>query len=187
MLFRAEAFALWQTRLMMERRAIQEFVQSGEFPENPAFTGIFGVSVSETLRQRLATPVPEKLEAEIRAILERKGDTPVDLKSIPSVIPHDTFPELVRRGWEHIYGRWSYEGIHSMYGGSGGLLMVLGIKQLNPNAEPIQGSTPPKTPHTLQVQFGEIRGPASATSASDERALRLILGDLFAAFLEERP
>jgi hypothetical protein len=187
MLFRAEAFALWQSRLIMEQRAIQEFVQSGEFPENPAFTGIFGVSVSDTLRRRLATPVPEKLETEIREILERKGDTPVDLKSISPVIPHETFPELVRRGWEHIYGRWSYEGIHSMYGGGGGLVMVLGVKQVKPNAEPIQGSTPPKTLHTLQVQFDSICGPANATPAGDERVLRLILGDLVAAFREGRP
>lgn len=189
-LFRAEAFALWQVRLSFEDEALSRYIESGEMLENQEFFDVFGFQPSSMIRKGLTTRIPENLENEILSLL--KNNTPNDhpLSSIPPITPRDTFPEMIRRGWEHWFrGKGTYGGIYSQYPEPGNTSnIVIEIKPLNPREDPWKEMmTPPETLQSLIVSR-DIRWRSKdwLPSAPNERVLGLILRDLVEVFLAEK-
>lgn len=184
-LFRAEAFALWQTRLSFEDEALAWYIESGEMLENQEFLNVFGCQPSSTIQKRLTTRVPENLEKEILDVLKSNVSHDFPLACIPPVSPAETFPEMIRRGWEHFFSaKGVYGGIYSQYRGPGETTnIVIGLKPLNPREQPKEGLTPPETLQTLTL-MREVRlqPVCSPMAPSNERVLGLILRDLVEVF-----
>lgn len=182
--FRAEAFALWQTWLSFDDEALSHYLEQGELFENQEFFSVFGFQPSSTIRKRLETIVPENLESEIRSLLEQNNCNEYPLVNIPPISPAKTFPEMIRRGWEHWFQyKGIYGGIYSQYKDpSNTSNIVIGLRPLNRREQPKEGLTPPVTMQSLVV-CRETKTDLSS-SCRNERVLGLILSDLVEVFLE---
>ncbi|HEX7262038.1 MAG TPA: hypothetical protein VF258_09500 [Luteolibacter sp.] len=178
--FRAEAFALWQTRLLFEADVMPHYLKTGELQNLTAISEVFGCQASETLRRRLEISVPRKFEKEFRGGLESEAIADYPLTSILPFNPATVVPELIRRGWEHMLGRCFYEGFFFTTGeGKEKVTFLFKIISVTPRDTYKESSTPPNIPHTLALSRGSH--PSATPDYSSEycqRVIDIVLRDL---------
>jgi hypothetical protein len=177
--FRAEAFSLWQTRLLFEAEVMPHYYQTGELLEHSGFHLLFGCHSADTLRRRLETSIPSKFEKEFLTAIESKSTASYRFTSIHAFNPAEVLPELIRRGWEHWTGYGYYKGFYSAPIGDGMIGFLFEITPVDPDESSKEGITPPSTPHTLALSHGKGgSAPPDYTSAFHQRVIGIVMRDL---------